>query len=371
MAEKSRRGLKEGVREYSEGLGLRDLPGVWRRDWRQAYAILTREHAGDEKPKGKVRRFLTGARNLFFGLSYKLSPSRRLLFAICLILAFLGLDTDQVDVKAKDTIEIWTHPVLLVLAVVGLAFLLVLELADRVLVRDELEVARQLQRDLLPRQAPDLAGYDFAFSYRSANTVGGDYYDFVPIPDGRVALVSADASGHGIASALLMAIANSTLTLAVDVDPSPVAVARMMNRALVETGGPRAFLTLFYGVLEPASGRLEYVCAGHPFPLLRRPDGSVEKLGTGSFPVGLRAQISLEPAATALEPGSLLLLYTDGVPEALNEGGDSFGFDRLERIFGAGGTPQEVHGQIIDELAAFEGDTKIEDDRSLVVISRR
>jgi sigma-B regulation protein RsbU (phosphoserine phosphatase) len=371
MDEKSRKRLGDGVRGYSEGLGLRELPGLWRRDWRRAYAILTREHADDEKPKGRVRRFLVGARNLFFGLSYKLTPSRRLLFAICLILAFLGLDTDQVDVKARDTIEIWTHPGLLVLAVAGLAFLLILELADRVLVRDELEVARQLQRDLLPREAPDLAGYDFAFSYRSANTVGGDYYDFVPLSDGRIALVSADASGHGIASALLMAIANSTLKLAVDIDPSPVTVARMMNRALIETGGPRAFLTLFYAVLDPASGDLEYICAGHPFPLLRRPDGTVEKLGTGSFPVGLRSRISPESSATALDSGSLLLLYTDGVPEALNEDGDAFGFDRLERIFSAGGTPQEVHDRIITELGRFEGDGKLEDDRSLVVIARR
>ena len=156
-----------------------------------------------------------------------------------MILAFLGLDTDQVEV-GDESIEIWTHPVLLLVAVIGLVFLLILELADRVLVRDELEVARQLQRDLLPNVAPAIEGYEFAFSYRSANTVGGDYYDFLPLADGRVALVSADASGHGMASALLMAIANTSLKLAVDVDPAPVAVARIMNRALKRAGGPRA-----------------------------------------------------------------------------------------------------------------------------------
>jgi serine phosphatase RsbU (regulator of sigma subunit) len=369
MGERSKDGFKANVRSYSEGVGLRDLPGLWRRDWRQAYAILTREHAEEEKPKGKFRRFFRGAKNLFFGLSYKLSPPRRLLFAASLILAFLGLDTDRVEVGA-ESIEIWTHPVLPLAAVVGLVFLLILELADRVLVRDELEVARQLQRDLLPKVAPPIEGYTFAFSYRSANTVGGDYYDFLTLADGRVALVSADASGHGIASALLMAIANATLKLAVDTDPAPVNVARMMNKALVETGGPRAFLTLFYGLLEPSTGRLEYVCAGHPFPMLRRPSGEVEKLGVGSFPVGLRPGRDFESSETSLDAGDRLLLYTDGIPEAVDEKGEAFGFERLEESLGKGGTPREIHDRILAELTEFEGEEKLRDDRSLVVIAR-
>ncbi len=364
------RGHEDGARSYSGGLGLRELPGLWRRDWKRAYTILTREHAEEEEPRGWFRRTWRRTKNLFFGLSYKLSPPRRLLFAFCLILTFLGLDTDDVKV-GDETIEIWTHPALLFAAVIGLVFLLTLELADRVLVRDELEVARQLQRDLLPRVAPAVEGYDFAFSYRSANTVGGDYYDFLRLPDGRVALVSADASGHGMASAMLMAIANTTLKLAVDVDPAPLPVARIMNRALKEAGGPRGFLTLFYAVLDPASGRLDHVCAGHPFPMLRRADGSLGKLGSGSFPVGLREELHLEADEARLGPGDLLLLYTDGIPEAVDEDGEAFGFDRLEQSFAAGGAPQEVHDRILKDLADFEGDQQLRDDRSLVVIARR
>lgn len=365
----SDRGFKSGVRSYSGGLGVRELPGLWRRDWKRAYAILTREHADDEVPKGRFRRFWTGTKNLFFGLSYKLSPPRRVLFAICLIFAFLGLDTDSVEV-GEESIEIWTHPGLLLAAVIGLIFLLILELADRVLVRDELEVARQLQRDLLPRKAPEVDGYDFAFSYRSANTVGGDYYDFLSLPDGRLGLVSADASGHGMASALLMAIANTTLKLAVDIEAEPTAVARMMNTALVGTGGPRAFLTLFYGLLEPDTGQMAYVCAGHPFPMIRRAGGRIEKLGTGSFPIGLRPQREFTTAATELRRGDLLLLYTDGIPEAVGEDGEAFGFERLEKSLEKGGAPREVHDRILADLGAFEGDEVPRDDRSLVVIAR-
>ncbi|MFQ5350645.1 MAG: PP2C family protein-serine/threonine phosphatase, partial [Thermoanaerobaculia bacterium] len=212
--------------------------------------------------------------------------------------------------------------------------------------------------------------YRFVFSYRSANTVGGDYYEFLPLPDGRVALAVGDASGHGIAAAMLMAISNATLRLAVDTDPSPLAVAEMMNRALVGTGGPRAFLTLFYALLEPAGGRFEYVCAGHPFPLLRRGGGEVVKLGSGAFPLGLRSRLELASAGNEMRPGDLLLLYTDGIPEALDEQGEAFGFDRLQSSLQTGGSAQEVHDRIVAEVERFEDRGEHDDDRSLVVIAR-
>jgi len=356
-------------RRYSAGIKLRDLPGLWRQDWRRAYAILTRDHAREELPRGWFRRSWYNTKTLFLELSYKLSPPRRLLFALCVILALLGLQTENVEVTS-DSVEVWEHPALLVASVIGLLFLLIVELADRVVVRDELEVARQLQRELLPQDPPDLAGYEFRFSYRSANTVGGDYFDFVPLADGRLALVSADASGHGIASGLLMAIANSTLKLAVDLDPDPAAVGRIMNKALKATGGRRSFLTMFFGLLEPESGRLEYVCAGHPFPLLRRAGGGVESLGTGSLPLGLRDSLELAPAETRFLPGDILVLYTDGIPETVDCSDADFGFERLEDCLSETGTASEIHDRILADLASFEGDEALKDDRSLVVIAR-
>ena len=357
-------------RSYSEGVGLRELPGLWRRDWQQAYSVLTRDHSEDEVPRNLFRRWWYRTKTLFLELSYKLSPPRRLLFAICLILAFLGLDRDNVEPDPGETVEVMSHPILLLLAVVGLVFLLVLELADRIVVRDELEVARQLQTDLMPSAAPEVEGYDFAFSYRSANTIGGDYYDFVPLPDGRLALAIGDASGHGIAAGLLMAVAHATMRLAVDTDPAPVPVARMFHRALLETGGPRAFLTLFYGLLEPASGRLDYVCAGHPFPLLRRRGGGLERLGRGAFPLGLRPGLDLEADQVELAPGDLLLLYTDGIPAAVDENGEAFGFERLEACFEQGGTAHDVHDRVLTQVTRIEKDATPHDDRSLVVIHR-
>ena len=369
MSRPRREKLKDSVRRYKGGVGFRELPGLWRRDWRRAYSVLTRDHPLEEQPKGWLRRWGWQTKTLFLELSYRLSPARRLLFAICLILAFLGLDSESVG-PVEETIEVWERPELLVIAVVGLVFLLILELADRILVRDELEVARQLQRDLLPRVAPDLGGYDFAFSYSSANTVGGDFYEFLLLPGGRLAIAIGDASGHGMAAAMLMAISNTTLKLAVDTDPAPLAVADMLNRALLEAGGPRAFLTLFYGLLETGSGRLDYVCAGHPYPLIRRRDGELVTLGSGSFPLGLRP--GLEPAADSaeLKRGDLLLLYTDGIPEAIDQGGEAFGFERVQRSFAAGGSPHQAHDRLLGELERFAAAEKQLDDRSLVVIGR-
>ena len=363
------KGFRASVRRYSGGVRPRDLPGLWRRDWKRAYGIITRDHPDEEEPRGWFRRWWYRTRTLFVEFTSRLSPPRRLLFALCLLLALLGLQTDNVQV-GEETIEVWEHPILLFLSVLGLVFLLVVELADRVQVRDELEVARQLQHDLLPKEAPAVEGYRFAFSYRAANTVGGDFYEFLPLDDGRLALAVGDASGHGIAAAMLMAISNNTLRLAVDTDPAPLAVAGMMNRALVGTGGPRAFLTLFYALLEPASGRLDYVCAGHPFPFLRRRDGEISKLGSGSFPLGLRPRLDLETGTAEIRAGDLLALYTDGIPEALGEEGEAFGFDRLHRSLALGGTPRDAHDRILAEVEQFEDRGEHDDDQSLVIIGR-
>ena len=251
-----------------------------------------------------------------------------------------------------------------------MTFLLALELVDRVLVRDELEVARQLQRDLLPTTAPDLAGYRIAHSYRTANEIGGDYYDFFPLPGGRYVLVIGDASGHGMAAGLLKATANAALKLATEVDPAPERVAALLNRVLVRTGDRRAFMSLFYGVLTPTSGEIEYVCAGHPFPLLRRASGAVEELGRGSLPLGIRDGLESAAATVTLERGDLLLLYSDGLPEAVNAAGEAFGYDALRQLLRVEGQPQAIHDRVLGALKAHVAGEPLKDDVSIVVVFR-
>ena len=167
-----------------------------------------------------------------------------------------------------------------------------------------------------------------------------------------------------------MAISNAVFKLAVDTDPAPLAVAEMMNRALVGTGGPRAFLTLFYALLDPASGTGRLRLRGPPLPPAAPQGGEIVKLGSGSFPLGLRPRLELTAADDEIRPGDLLLLYTDGIPEALDEQGEAFGFDRLQRSLQHAGPPQEVHDRIVAEVERFEDRGEHDDDRSLVVIAR-
>lgn len=346
-----------------------ELRRLFQRDAAQAYRVLTREQDLSREPKGRLRRALFRVKVVFLGLAFKLSPARRVLFGVSILAALLGLARFQAVVNT-ERINVNFSPLWFVVSVAGLTFLLALELVDRVLVRDELEVARQLQRDLLPTSAPELPGYRIAHSYRTANEIGGDYYDFFPLPDGRFVVVIGDASGHGMAAGLLMATANTALKLATEVDPAPERVASLLNRVLVRTGDRRAFMSLFYGVLTPATGALEYVCAGHPFPLLRRASGDIEELGRGSLPLGIRDAVDISPARIALAAGDLLLLYSDGLPEAVNTAGQAFGYDTLRDLLRAEGSPQAVHDRVLGALRRHVAEEPLKDDVSVVVVLR-
>ena len=352
------------VRDYTGGVGAGDLRRLFDRDAAHAFGVVTREHEGAE-PQGRVGRFFHRTKILFLGLSFKLSPPRRVLFGVSIILSLLALQNFDSTMTAGGQFAFF-HLV----GIAGLVFLIVLELADRIVVRDELEVARELQHDLLPKHPPKVKDWEFIFSYRTANTIGGDYYDFIPLEDGRLVVVIGDASGHGIAAGLLMAIASSALKLAIDVDPTPVAVAHFVNRALCRSGNNRAFMTLFFGLIDPATGRMDYVIAGHPYPMLRRSDGEIIELGEGGFPLGIREELYSPTGEVTIKPGDQLLLHTDGIAETLDPSGDDYGYDRLRRALEFGGSATAIHDRIVREMVSFQGDATAHDDRSLVVVTR-
>jgi sigma-B regulation protein RsbU (phosphoserine phosphatase) len=356
--------LQTFFREYTEGMSSRDVGRLFQRDAAEAYAVLTREHQEGPEPKKGLRRLFHRARLSFLGLSYKLSPARRFLFAAsCLAFLFGLFGNAKLDSSVRGfDISLDFSPFWVTAAFGGLVYLLALELVDRVRVRDELEVARDLQKNLLPGEA---------HSYRTANEVGGDYYDLMIQPDGRVALVVSDASGHGMAAGLVMAIANATLKTALDLDPAPEKVIALLNRTLCRTGNRRTFMSVFFALLDPHTGEMEYVCAGHPFPYLRRADGRVEELGMGGLPLGLKEPLPVETGRTTLEPGDLLLLYTDGLVEAINPAGtEAFGFERLQAILELGTTPAETHRQILHAFDQHVGQEPLHDDLTLLVLGR-
>lgn len=375
MAAKKRRSrerVPEFLREYTAGLEKRDLRRLFERDLARAYSVLTRDQPAEAHPQDPGGVF-TRAKQLFLGVSYQLSPARRLVFGLSIVAAIVGLLQIRFDIDHRSFhFSVDSSPLLFAASFLGLLYVLAVELVDRVLVRDELQVARQLQRDLLPTDGPILPGWSFAHSYRPAHEIGGDYFNFLPLPDGRLAIAIADASGHGMAAGLLMAIANATLHTALDVDPEPERVVALLNRMLCRTGDRRAFLSLFYALLDPVTGAMTYSCAGHPFPLLRRADGSIEELGSGCLPLGIRQPMAVEVRSTTLGPGDRLLLFTDGLPEAIPlEKGTAFGFDRLSALLAEGGDPQTIHQRIIAALESHLAGDPIHDDVTLVVVGRQ
>ncbi|MEO1088807.1 MAG: PP2C family protein-serine/threonine phosphatase, partial [Acidobacteriota bacterium] len=335
----------------------------------QAFRALADRRDDEEPPRNLPERFARDVRDVFLGFLFKLSPARRLLFTASLICPFLALF--DLDMQLGPThVHLDFTPFWFLVGFSGLLLLLALELVDRLRVRDELEVARELQRDLLPRVIPPIPGYRVAHSYRTANEIGGDYYAFHPLDDGRIAIACGDASGHGMAAGLLMAIANATLAAAALEDPEPEAVLAAVNRTLVSTGGRRAFMTLFYAILDPSSGQLEYANAGHPFPLLRRAVGPVEELGTGALPLGLREDTRYHAASAVLRPGDLLVLYTDGIPEAPDPASNTFGFERMKMLAAQSGSADTIHDRVLEAVSAHLGEGDLQDDLTLVVLDR-
>lgn len=346
-----------------------DLRRFVDRDAPRVYSVLLRERAAETAGTRGVRRWLRISKLLFLSISEKLSPPRRLIFLVSIGAALAG----AADVRftwSGGSVSLDGGQFFHMVALAGLLYLLAAELVERVLVRDELQVARQLQEMLLPDRLPELEGWEVAASWRTANEIGGDYHHFETLPDGRLAIVVADASGHGMAAGLLMAIADTALRVALENDPAPDAVAAVLHRALRRTGNRRSFLTLFYGRLDLATGRLDYACAGHPPPLVRRVDGTIDESPAGALPLGLRE--SCEPARGVLElgPGDLLVLFSDGLFEAIDARGEAFGHGRIRAELAAANGAADLRDRLLAALDRHLAGEPLPDDLTLVALAR-
>lgn len=196
----------------------------------------------------------------------------------------------------------------------------------------ELEVARGIQTSLLPDSVPELSGYEFAGSITPMSAVGGDFYDFLDLPDGRAGVVIGDVSDHGVPSALLMALTVTLLRTENRLGTSPEQALNDVNCELTERDHMNMFVTALYGILNPATGLFEYVRAGHNPPILLTPDGKAREIPTHpGQPLGMLPDPVFDAGKIELPPGSLLLLYTDGVTETMNDEGEMFGMERTKQ----------------------------------------
>ena len=245
-----------------------------------------------------------------------------------------------------------------------------LEALERQRIEQELRVARLIQQFLLPKEVPAIAGWEVSAFYQPARAVGGDFYDFIQFPDGRIGFVIGDVTDKGVPAALVMATTRTLLRTTAEQLVSPGAVLERTNNLLVEDIPPKMFVTCLYALLEPASGRLVFANAGHDVPYHRTDDGVIEMRARG-MPLGLLPGMAYEEKETVLEPGECLLLYSDGMVEAHSPSREMFGFPRLQALVGAQ-TDMNLVPFLLDRLHEFTGpDWEQEDDVTMVLLQAR
>jgi serine phosphatase RsbU (regulator of sigma subunit) len=244
------------------------------------------------------------------------------------------------------------------------------ELRARERLEQELQVAQLIQQQFLPRELPKLPGWEVTAHYQPARAVGGDFYDFIELPEGQVGLVCGDVTGKGVPAALVMATTHSILRSNAPQLVAPGKVLERANDLLVDDIPPQMFVTCLYGVLDPATGRLRYANAGHNPPYVHRGDGVVELRATG-MPLGLMPGMTYEEKEATLGPGDTLLLHSDGLAEAHDPERRMFGFPRLARQVGSCPQGQELIDRLLRELERFTGPGwEQEDDITLVAVQR-
>jgi PAS domain S-box-containing protein len=244
------------------------------------------------------------------------------------------------------------------------------EAQERQRIEQELRVARLIQQTLLPKSVPELEGYQIAAYYQPAREVGGDFYDFLELPQGRLGLIVGDATGHGMPAALVMATTRGMLRAGAQISDSPSEILERVNNILYPEIPPHMFVTCLAALLDSRTGRLQYANAGHGLPYLRHADGVSELRATG-MPLGLMPNMNYEQKEITLQPGESVLLYSDGLIEAHDPRREMFGFPRMEGFVGAHSGGATLIDSLLAELEQFTGkEWEQEDDITLLTLQR-
>jgi len=331
----------------------------------------------DQQPqRSGMGRVWQMAKSLFWAILEKLTPARRVLLLLALILLFIpsanGSYTDRtghVEVLEFD-VHVWGGMLLLLV--------LLLELADRVVMKRDLEIAKDIQTWLLPGAPLQIPGYQIAYATRPANTVAGDYYDVILRPghtpsEDRILFVVADVAGKSIPAAMLMATFQASLrTLSTSGVSLPDMVCGINRYACSNSQDGVRFTTAFFAELDPATGDVAYINAGHNVPILRKRSGQLERLEAGGIPVGILADSQYQVGTTRLESGDWLVIFTDGIVEAENAKQDEYGEAELIRVIDreSGKTPPEMLSSLLAELDVFVGNTPQHDDMTCLLLKK-
>ncbi len=377
---------------YTQDLNAEDLGRLFTRETPEAYRFFARGvNTAELEGLSWHRRAVKYVQAFFLAFTMRLSPARRAIYGAALFTSVIGL----FELFQGFGVMSFRLPIALFFVRFGvpgpvfadgtlwllsgfllLNLLVLLEVADRLSLKRDLEVAREIQKAMLPEgtwSGPDVEAFGLT---QPANTVGGDFYDILPRPDGTVIIALGDVAGKASPAALLMALLLAMLRTLVDDNLPLPALARRLNVQVARHAPASRFITLFLASYNPATGHLHFVNAGQTPPLLRRQDGSIVRLSTGGVALGMFEGSEYEQGHIDLGPGDALIMYSDGITEAESPDGTPFDEAGLERTLalhaGAYGTSAaaELGRAIFGAVERHRRDQRLSDDLTVLVLSR-
>jgi serine phosphatase RsbU (regulator of sigma subunit) len=377
------------VATYTRGLTSEDLQRLFTRDTIDAYRFFTR--GLDPAEVSHLRwhkRALAHARIFFLAFTLKLSPARRAVYAVGILAELvgllqllrldeqmhLGLWLGVTTVRVGLPLPAFAHGTFWVLVGFLLVNLLVLlEVADRLSLKNDLDIAREIQQAMLPRGPYAAPGVEAFGRTRPANTVGGDFYDILRAPDGRILVAIGDVAGKGSPAALLMALLLAIFRTLVDEGTELAALVERLNVQVARHAPASRFITLFVAAIDPSTGRIRYVNAGHlPALVWRQATRSIERWAAGGIALGMFEHSRYEAHEAKADPGDLLVLYSDGVTEAENAQGQPFeeaGLEAIVRAY-ASESPESLAATAFHQVEQHTKDSRITDDLTILLLRR-
>jgi len=371
---------------YTRDLSGHDFQRLFTHDTPDAYNFFRR--GVDEQSYAGLpvwKRLPLRLRQIFVAFTLKLPAARRALYIGALIIAFIGLvrlfrgiapvyvPFGMPFLQVELPLPVWAEGTFaLIVSFLLINLLVLLEVADRLSLKGELEVAREIQLAMLPTGTYEAGDVAVSGSTRPANTVGGDFYDVLPLPDGRIIVTLGDVAGKGSPAALLMALLLAVLRTLVDERLEPAPLVSRLNTQICRHSPASRFITLFYGVYEPSTGILSYVNAGQNPPLLRRHSGSYERLMCTGVALGMFDHSEFDRATTRLDPGDLLVLYSDGITEAEDPAGQPLEEAGLQRAIDmhCRSSPAELGARVIGAVEAHAREPRFADDLTILILER-
>lgn len=329
-----------------------DLDGVWPRPWYQRYPLA--------------------AWKVFLATAFRLSPARRIVFALAVPLLVLGWVRYLLASIAGGQ---WEVPTIFTFALVSATLmfgLLMIELRDKLALKGDLEIARQIQFGLLPFEPFHRDGTSVYAAMRPANTVGGDYFDIIELGQRHVAIAVGDVAGKGIPAALLMALLQGSLRTLLSAGLRGADLMRTLNAHLHANIPSNRLITLFYAEHDPVTGCFRYVNAGHNAPFVLRAGGAVERLPATGMALGIVPDAAFDVLETTLGAGDRLFLFTDGITEAFDPQENEYGEQRLQArlVDRAALAPPDLIEAVRDDVLAFCGDVRPRDDMTMMMVAR-